>query len=346
METVFNFRCVGQVEIDDPCLRTLTRHWPTVPKFKDIQAFDGTEFKGVDAVIGGFPCQDLSAAGRKAGLKGERSGLFFELARVVREVGPRFVLLENVRGLLTAGGFASDERGAAMGEVLGTLSDIGFRRVEWVLLGASDVGAPHRRHRIFILASDPDHSGLQGHAWDGTDSHQQGRFSPEPNRLSAPTHLRTSADSDSPGSEARSHQFLRTGPDGQEEPLGDGGETASDTDRGRRKQHDEGKREVPEPDPCGPSSGNFPWGIYEPAIRQWEQLTSQEVPYPTDEKQRLAPEFVEWVQGFPVGWTTGESRTNRLKQLGNAVVPQQASAALRHLLKEDGCPVQHPNQVV
>jgi len=92
-------------------------------------------------ITGGFPCQDISYAGAGAGLAGERSGLFYEAARIIGELGPRLVILENVRALLTRG----------IGDVLGTLSDLGYD-CEWEIIRASDVGAPHRRERVWIVA--------------------------------------------------------------------------------------------------------------------------------------------------------------------------------------------------
>jgi DNA (cytosine-5)-methyltransferase 1 len=95
----------------------------------------------VDVICGGFPCQDISYAGKGLGLSGERSGLWYEFARIVGEMGPRFVVVENVSALLSRG----------LGDVLGTLSDIGYN-AQWRTVRASDVGAPHRRERLFIVA--------------------------------------------------------------------------------------------------------------------------------------------------------------------------------------------------
>jgi DNA (cytosine-5)-methyltransferase 1 len=95
----------------------------------------------VDVICGGFPCQDVSLAGKRAGLEGERSGLWSEYARLIREIRPRFVLVENVPGLLSLG----------MGDVLGTLSTLGYDAV-WDCVPAAAVGAPHRRDRVWVVA--------------------------------------------------------------------------------------------------------------------------------------------------------------------------------------------------
>ena len=134
-------QCKWQVEIDDYATRILERHWPDVHRQRDIRQCGRHNLERVDCIIGGFPCQDLSYAGKGAGLDGERSGLFFEAVRLVRELRPRAVVLENVAGLLTRG----------LDRVLGTLAEIGFD-AEWHCIPAAAVGAPHIRDRVFVLA--------------------------------------------------------------------------------------------------------------------------------------------------------------------------------------------------
>ena len=115
---------------------------PPFPVWDDVQTFDGRPWRGrVDVISGGFPCQDISAAGKGAGITGERSGMWKHMARIIHEVRPRFCFLENSPMLASRG----------LGVVLGDLAEMGFN-AEWCVLGASDVGAPHRRKRIWILA--------------------------------------------------------------------------------------------------------------------------------------------------------------------------------------------------
>ena len=115
---------------------------PPFPVWSDVQTFDGRPWRGlVDVVSGGFPCQDISAAGKGAGIDGDRSSMWKHMARVVREVGPRFVFVENSPMLVSRG----------LGTVLGDLAALGFDAA-WCVLSASDVGAPHIRERIWILA--------------------------------------------------------------------------------------------------------------------------------------------------------------------------------------------------
>jgi DNA (cytosine-5)-methyltransferase 1 len=134
------FECKWQVEIDPYARRVLTKHWPDVPKFEDVREFPPIGEFSVDVICGGFPCQDISYAGKGAGLDGERSGLFYELIRVVSLVGPKFVLLENVSALLTRG----------LDQVLGTLASIGYD-AEWHCIPAAAFGSPHMRDRVFVL---------------------------------------------------------------------------------------------------------------------------------------------------------------------------------------------------
>ncbi len=115
------------------------------PIWDDVQTFDGRPWRGiVDVVSGGFPCQDISAAGKGAGITGEKSGMWKHMARIIGEVRPCYAFVEN-SPMLT---------GRGLGTVLGDLAEMGYD-AEWCVLGASDVGAPHKRERIWILAYDP-----------------------------------------------------------------------------------------------------------------------------------------------------------------------------------------------
>lgn len=151
--------CVGQVEIDKKCLQVLTNHWPDVPKHTDVvtakEWADAEDLKGrVNIVCGGFPCQDVSVAGRRAGLAGERSGLFFDAVSFASHVQAETVILENVPGLL------SSNQGRDFGVVLSTLADAGYSNIEWRVLNSQFFGVPQRRRRVFIVASTPE-SGRQ-----------------------------------------------------------------------------------------------------------------------------------------------------------------------------------------
>ncbi len=137
---------VAQVELDKKCQAVLDRHWPGVPRHDDVSTY--TDPPRVDLVVGGFPCQDLSVAGRRVGLAGERSSLFFDAARVAdRALGAGgWLLLENVPGLL------SSQHGRDFGIILATLADLGFHDCAWRVLDSRFFGVAQRRRRVFILA--------------------------------------------------------------------------------------------------------------------------------------------------------------------------------------------------
>jgi DNA (cytosine-5)-methyltransferase 1 len=144
--------CVGQVEIDKNARAILERHWPNVPKHDDVQtAIDWAnknELTGtVDLVVGGFPCQDLSVAGKRAGLAGKRSGLFFDALAFAQSVKAKTIILENVPGLL------SSNQGRDFGQLLTELADAGYSNIEWRVLNSQFFGVAQRRRRVFIVAS-------------------------------------------------------------------------------------------------------------------------------------------------------------------------------------------------
>lgn len=144
------WKCAWQVEINEYARRVLTRRWPDVPKFSDVRECGAHNLGCVPLIVGGFPCTDISEAGYQAGIEvGEYSGLWREQYRIIRVLRPRFVLVENVSALL--------ERDMRI--VLGDLAEGGFD-AEWESVRASDVGAPHQRERVFILAY-PHGVGLQ-----------------------------------------------------------------------------------------------------------------------------------------------------------------------------------------
>ena len=144
--------CVGQVEIDKKCLAVLEKHWPDVPKHNDVVtakewASEQDLIGRVDIVCGGFPCQDVSVAGKRAGLAGARTGLFFDALAFATHVKAKTLILENVPGLL------SSNQGRDFGVVLTSLADAGYSNIEWRVLDSQFFGVPQRRRRVFIVAS-------------------------------------------------------------------------------------------------------------------------------------------------------------------------------------------------
>lgn len=132
-------KCVWQVEIDEYARAVLKKHWPDARQYADIR--EVAELDYVDIVAGGFPCQDISKSGKGAGLDGARSSLWFEMLRIIREVRPRYVVVENVSALYVRG----------INRVLAGLAEVGYD-AEWVCIRASAFGAWHMRNRAFIVA--------------------------------------------------------------------------------------------------------------------------------------------------------------------------------------------------
>jgi DNA (cytosine-5)-methyltransferase 1 len=148
LERTGGFRTVAFCEIEPHACKVLARHWPQVPNLGDVTK---AEFPDADIIAAGFPCQDISNAGKRAGLAGARSGLWSEVVRAICVVRPIRVLLENVAALL--------ERG--MGQVLGDLAEVGYD-TEWDCIPASYVGAWHRRDRVWLAANANGLGGQQG----------------------------------------------------------------------------------------------------------------------------------------------------------------------------------------
>jgi DNA (cytosine-5)-methyltransferase 1 len=144
LERAGGFKTVSFCEINSFARQVLAKQWPDVPCHDDITTREFQEGEA-DVIVGGFPCQDVSLAGKRAGISGERSGLYREMVRAIRVVRPRYAIMENVANLLADG----------MGPVLGDLASDGYD-AEWDCISASDVGAPHGRNRIWIIITDPN----------------------------------------------------------------------------------------------------------------------------------------------------------------------------------------------
>jgi len=154
LERTGGFKTVAFCEIEEFPRRVLAKHWPKVPCYNDVRELTAAQLSAdgigpIDVVTGGFPCQDISTAGKRAGITAEsRSGLWSEIVRLVGELRPQYVIVENVSNLLNG---PSEKRGGWFGRVLGDLAEIGMC-VEWNCIPASHVGANHGRDRVWILA--------------------------------------------------------------------------------------------------------------------------------------------------------------------------------------------------
>ena len=179
VEAATGAKPLWQCESDPYCRAVLERHWPDTPCYNDVREIDD-QAQRPDLICGGFPCQDVSQAGKRRGLDGERSGLWSEFARVIRILRPRVVFVENVAGLLVRG----------FDEVLGDLAWLGFD-ARWSCLRAADIGAPHLRRRVFLLAHSV-HDGRQG-----LSSSNNNHGSDEPGDIANRRHTFPPAPSDS-----------------------------------------------------------------------------------------------------------------------------------------------------
>ncbi|MEV7466186.1 DNA cytosine methyltransferase [Streptomyces kronopolitis] len=355
----------GREDTNQYAAKILARHWPTVPNLGDVTAIDWVQVEPVDILTGGFPCTDVSTAGRRAGLTPDtRSGLWNHMARAIHVLRPRLVVIENVQGLLSTkaagdlepcpdcvGDGSGEPSLRALGAVLGDLASLGFD-AEWCVVAASEVGAPHPRKRVFVYAwpADADPANL-GHEWGG-EARRRGH-GPTDGGVAA-------ADTDGRGREGHQERDRWT-QDGQPErerrldAVGRGvrGKAASEAPAdaegdGRLEgwsepawvegRPDAAERRVPALE-LHPGFPDIDWGDYGPAIRRWERILGRRAPWPTDVRGRLSPVFTEWMMGLPDGWVTdtpGLTRAAMLRALGNGVVPLQASAALRHLAERAG----------
>ena len=325
VKTVFpEARTVYVSDIEEGPCRVLAHRFPDAVNLGDVTAVDWDSLDPVDAIIGGSPCQDLSVAGRRAGMKpGTRSGLWESMTQAIKTMRPRLVVWENVRGALSAPAYSlmeSDPRrmggGAggvvlrALGRVLGDLTNLGYD-CQWSTFRASTIGAPHRRERIFVIAV-PSSQGWRL-PWHTATRETACRWAP-------------ALDS---GCSGEPVSLLPT------PTVGDkGGECARSVDTRRRTP------------PLRTRATMTGFGDYAPAITRWEQVIGRPAPSPTIPspagKPRLSHHFTEWMMGLPEGWICDpalwvdypptKARNACLRMAGNGVVPLQAAWAIHALL--------------
>ncbi|WP_225222839.1 DNA cytosine methyltransferase [Rhodococcus ruber] len=331
VEEVFGAKTIWFSEINEPIARVFSHHWPDAPNLGDITTINWNTVPPVDILCGGFPCQDVSTVGKMAGLKlGTRSGLWAHMAAAIDVLQPERVVIENVRGLLSAPAIRAIPEGdndeqrnpkdatpsdaasrsvesdswhlgetatrplRAAGAVLGDLADLRYD-AQWIGLPASAIGAPHPRYRVFILAHravpDPTRVGrVSGRGDPATGESTAGHDRSEPSDY-RPRRPRTTRIPAHPGAR---------------EPVV--------VDRAALRR----------------------WGRYAEAVTRWERITGRSAPSPAllSDKTgpRPAPPFVEWLMGLPAGWVTdachGLTANQQLASLGNGVLPRQAVAAL------------------
>ena len=311
---------VIQVEQDKHALGVLERHWPNVERITDVRAVGvsvaggngrylteqsagSTEHytsAGVDLIYGGFPCQDVSVAGKRAGLGGERSGLWFEFERIVSELQPRWVVIENVPGLLSSNG------GADFGVILTGLDQLGFD-ASWAILDSQHFGVPQRRRRVFIVGG-PRGRGAEQILSICESCGGNPETGQAPGEDVAGT-IRSRFDS-SPRGDSNDNLIAET-------YLPSGETDQSGTVTAAKGPGTYGAPEV--------DAGHLLIGALDTKLGDKMWLENQPVEkYGTMDAagagvRRLTPTECERLQGFPDGWTAGQSDSHRYKQMGNAV---------------------------
>ena len=225
---------------------------PPFPVWDDIRTFNGKPWRGiVDVVSGGFPCQDISAAGKGTGITGARSGLWGEMARVIHEVRPRFCFVENSPMLTSRG----------LGTVLGDLAAMGFD-AKWGVLGAADIGANHQRDRIWIVGKATNSTSLRLHNEENQrvlESQRWGELQSEQSRDSSEM--------------AHTNGMRQLQPQGSESDqrgrVGDSGEPLADADNKRFAQLDDAAKpnQTRQSSWCASSTWGGPdWWSVEPGV--------------------------------------------------------------------------------
>lgn len=326
-----------------PC-RLAEVRWPGTPNLGDITRVDWDAVEPVDIICGGSPCQDLSLAGRRAGMaSGTRSGLWESMFEAIKTLRPRLVVWENVRGALTSGAFSlvESEQGLlgnradgpllrAAGRVVGDLASIGYD-AQWCVARASDVGAPHQRERLFVTGHPAGEPWQLRRLADARETAGRGplgepRGSDRAHGALIPTP--TASDHKSGYHQEGTGKSLSQAVQMLPTPQAT---NATATSTGYGTNLHEAARDIDTSD----------FGVYASAIKRWESALGRPAPAPTvpptreGGRARLSTRFVEWLMGVPEGHVTssdlGLTREQQLRLLGNGVVPQQGAAAIYQL---------------
>ncbi|MFC9821426.1 DNA cytosine methyltransferase [Streptomyces erythrochromogenes] len=306
VHAVFGGTTAWVSDIDPGARQIIAHRMPDVPNLGDLTTTDWAAVEPVDIVLGGYPCQPFSTAGKRKGTADERH-IWPYIADALRVLRPRIAVFENVAGHLRLG----------FDTVLADLARLGFD-AEWCLVRASEVGAPHARQRLFILAVAADTPDL-GHERRRSARRGRAGFADGRDAAADTVRLLPGDDRELPSGRNALRQWVR------HDAPGRGPAAPADTDGVGRRQAERHVR-TGQPDPA--------WGRFTPAVHRWASVLGRRAPGATDDRGRLSPLFVEWLMGLSAGWVTnvpGLSRTQQLKALGNGVVPQQAEAAIRLL---------------
>lgn len=362
VSSVFGAKTAWLCEVDKYASKVLEHRFPDVANLGDVTAVDWDSVEPVDIIAGGSPCQDVSVAGGRTGMsEGTRSNLWVAMRDAISIIKPSFVVWENVRGALSAKadtnlescpgcvgdtGRAREPFLRALGRVLGDLSELGYD-AQWRVVSASEVGAAHRRERVFVLAHRRDLFTISQNTVEDTDTPKPGETV---NHL-----LATPTAHDNKGAcllekhHARLKQRNRTQMGNLQEDITHLMPTPNTLDYLSYREgvkREKALRRGVEGGSLRASTGNlreevhFNADLYLPAVHRWEEILGRKSPRWTiigdNGKPKLNPMFSEWLMGLPEGWVTspeiGLSYGRQLMILGNGVVPQQAEFAFGCML--------------
>jgi DNA (cytosine-5)-methyltransferase 1 len=287
VEAYYNAETVWMSDLDKYASKVITERWG-LPNLGDLKTVDWATVEPIDILTAGYPCQPFSNAGQRKGLNDERH-IWPYIKDIISALRPNRVILENVRGHLTLG----------FKEVLADLTELGYD-AKWSIVRASDVGAPHRRERLFVLAQPANTNSQRSLIRESDPEWDKGESQFEPSGSS-----KASTNASSEGLQGSSWERLR---------YEQSGKTTCDTND-KYQPYDRSMQEL---------GSRF-------ASRR--QMRLRKPPNPLDINGKLNAEFVEYMMGLPVGWVTDLdiSRSQQLKLLGNGVVPQQAYYAIDKL---------------
>ncbi|RAS58962.1 DNA (cytosine-5)-methyltransferase 1 [Lentzea atacamensis] len=285
-------------DFDPQVQEVLAARMPGVPNLGDLRLVDWTAVDPVDVLTVGFPCQEISAAGQRKGIqKGTRSGVWIDVVACIRVLRPQFVIVENVAALRW--------RNGGLHRVLGDLAAARYDAI-WRSVRASDVGAPHRRERVFLLA------------WPAVSNTTSSR-----RRQPRARRSRSTPCPRPPGESARRRQ--------RDACHGPANSTWLQAQVNAVVQGNSSST---------PPRSRTNWRAFSEVVTRWENVTGRATPHPTVPGTHggpvLSPAFVEHLMGLPAGWLTEVPllRVNHLRILGNGVVPHQAALAVSMLLDD------------
>ena len=305
VEAFYGAQTAWMSDIDKSSSLVIDKRW-NLPNLGDLRKVDWSAVEPIDILTAGYPCQPFSNAGQRKGLNDPRH-IWPDIKQIVSKLRPAVVILENVRGHLSLG----------FKEVLQDLTEIGYD-AKWTIVRASDVGAPHRRERLFILAQPTNTNSVRSPLVRDESGKEGNQREPQFESKQLGESITSHTNSPTNKQLRRTHRTIY----GEREEFIDrtdreifrsSGETISDTNTEQLSTNWQTQR--------------LGWRFETPF-----ELSMRRTPNPLDQS-KLNPIFVEYMMGLPEGWVTdlGLSRAQQFKLLGNGVVPQQAYEAIRRL---------------